>query len=71
MTRDKAQALERELIEQLKAKRLELGISHEKLAQMTGLSRAAISMVESGDRHPTLLTCLRMALALNQAISIR
>ncbi len=68
MNRVKAQAHETALIQQLKAIRLERGLSHERLAQMTGLSRAAISLVESGERHPTLLTCLRIAQALNITI---
>lgn len=36
-----------------------------RLAEMTGLSRAAISFIESGKRNPTLVTCLKIAKALD------
>lgn len=44
--------------------RKEQGLSHEALAQATGLSRPAISFIEAGKRQPTLLTCAKMADAL-------
>ena len=71
MTRKQALILEHEVLEALKAKRLEMGISHDKLAQLTGLSRAAISMIESGQRHPTLLTCFRIAVALEAGHTLK
>lgn len=53
------------VVEELKKARKTLGLSHEALAKKTGISRAGISFIESGKRIPTLLTCLKMAKALN------
>lgn len=53
------------VVEELKKARKALGLSHEVLAQKTGISRAGISFIESHKRIPTLLTCLKMAKALN------
>ncbi|MCB1784494.1 MAG: helix-turn-helix transcriptional regulator [Alphaproteobacteria bacterium] len=47
------------------AVRKERGVSHDKLAEMTGLSRATISFVENHKRNPTLITCLKIAKALD------
>jgi transcriptional regulator with XRE-family HTH domain len=66
MTRKQALTLEKQAIDALKAMRLEKKISHETLAQESGVSRAAISMIESGQRHPTMLTYFRIKLALEQ-----
>ena len=51
-------------VERLKARRLEIGMSHEKLASAAGLNRSAISLIESRKRQPTLLTCIKIAKAL-------
>lgn len=52
------------IIAALKEERLKQNISHDTLAELTGLSRPAISFIESGKRNPTLLTCLKIARAL-------
>ena len=41
------------------------GLSHEAVAQKAGVTRPAISHIESGKRKPTLLVCLRIAKALD------
>lgn len=43
-------------------------LSHEKLAQKIGLSRPAISLIESKKRMPTILTCLKIAGALGVSL---
>ncbi len=43
--------------------RLQLGMSHQQLADRAGVTRPAISYIESGRRTPTLLTFVRIALA--------
>ena len=43
-------------------------MSHDKLANATGLSRPAISLIESGKRQPTLLTCIKIATALGLSL---
>lgn len=53
------------IIARLKEERLKQNISHEKLAEMTKLHRSTISLIESRKRQPTLLTCFKIAEALN------
>lgn len=48
----------------LRAKRKEVGLSQEKLALDAGLERTFISMMERGQRQPTLTTLLKLAPAL-------
>ncbi|MGE4447462.1 MAG: helix-turn-helix domain-containing protein [Azospira sp.] len=48
----------------LRAKRKEAGLSQEKLALDVGLERTFISMLERGQRQPTLTTLLKIAPAL-------
>ena len=64
MSREKAGEKVDKLIETVHSIRLEKGISHEKLAQMTGLNRATISLTESRKSQPTVLTLIRMTDAL-------
>ena len=54
----------RNIIATLKAERIKQGLSHDRLSEMTGLSRPAISYIEGGKRNPTLLSCLKIAKAL-------
>ena len=53
------------LIDELIRLRKEQGLSHEKLADMTGLHRSTISLIESKKRNPTVITCLKLCKALN------
>lgn len=50
--------------EVLRAKRKEAGLSQEKLALDVGLERTFISMMERGQRQPSLTTLLKLAPAL-------
>lgn len=52
------------LVAEFKKIRKEKGLSHEKIANLAGLTRSAISMIESEQRTPTILTCLKIADAL-------
>ena len=54
-----------DVVAKLKEIRLEQNISHEKLAEKTKLNRSTISLIESRKRQPTLLTCLKIADALD------
>jgi len=45
--------------------RKEKELSHEKLAELAGVNRSTISLLESKKRIPTILTCLKIADALN------
>lgn len=49
--------------------RLKLGISQEKLSELSSIDRTYISNIESGNRNPSLLTIEKLASALK--INIR
>lgn len=57
------------VIEQFKTMRLAQGMSHEVLARKTGVTRPAISHIESGKRKPSLHMSLKLAKALNHNLS--
>jgi len=57
-------SLHESIIDELKKIRLAKGYSHYKIAELTGLNRTAIGHIESKKRNPTLLTCLKIAKAL-------
>jgi transcriptional regulator with XRE-family HTH domain len=59
----------RSVIASLKRVRLARGISQERLAKMAGLSRTAITMMESRQRNPTLFVCHALATALDVPLS--
>lgn len=52
------------IIKALINERKKQGLSHEKLANLAGLHRTAISHIENGRRNPTLITCLKICFAL-------
>lgn len=58
------------LVDELTAARKEQGLSHERLAQKTGLNRSAISLIESKKRIPTILTCFKLARALDVSLAV-
>ncbi len=53
------------MVEELKRARQSLGLSHSELAARAGISRAGLSFIESHKRAPTLLTCLKIARAMD------
>lgn len=57
-------------MDELTAARKEQGLSHERLAQKTGLNRSAISLIESKKRIPTILTCFKLARALDVSLAV-
>jgi transcriptional regulator with XRE-family HTH domain len=63
--RDKSSDIAVEKVaEELKKARKSQGLSHQTLADMTGISRAGISFIESRKRSPSLQNCLKLAKAL-------
>ena len=64
MKQGKTKAIEQAIVAEFGAKRKALGYSYEKLAELTGLHRTSISLVERGKIHPTLAVCLKIAEAL-------
>lgn len=53
----------------LKAARLERGLSHDDLSDMAGIDAATVYRLEAGDRQPRLPTILRLADALGMTAS--
>ncbi len=68
MKHQKAKKTVSKLVAEFKKIRKEKGLSHEKLANLAGLTRSAISMIESEQRTPTILTCLKIAEALEVSL---
>lgn len=52
------------LVACMKELRLQQGLSHEALAKKSGLTRQAIGVIESGQRVPSIATCLKLAKGL-------
>lgn len=48
--------------------RLKKGLSQNRLAEITGLSRGAIQHIEKGIRNPTLMVCHAIASAMNVSL---
>lgn len=52
------------VIKKLLEKRKEKGLSHESVAEIAGVHRSTISLIETRKREPTLLTLLKISNAL-------
>jgi transcriptional regulator with XRE-family HTH domain len=57
------------VVDEFRAARLEKGWSQEKLAALAGVSRTGVTMIENGERRPTLSFCRRLAKALEINLS--
>lgn len=53
-----------QLVSCMKELRLKQGLSHDALAERSGLTRQSISMIESGRRVPSIASCLKMSKGL-------
>ena len=60
-----------QVAERVAARRQELGLSQQQLAQLTGTTQSAIARLESGARAPRLDTLLRVADALDARLDVR
>lgn len=69
MKKGYSEAILEGLVVELRDVRRGKRISHESLAKTAGVSRAAISHIESGRRRPSLLMCLKVAEALGVPFS--
>lgn len=58
-----------EIVKELVKTRKEKGISHEKLTELSGLSRTAISYIESRKSTPSIITCMKLCKALDVRLS--
>jgi len=66
MKKTREEKIINELVRYLKILRLRSDLSHNKLSLKAGITRPAISQIESGKRMPTLLVCLKIARALGK-----
>jgi DNA-binding XRE family transcriptional regulator len=57
-----------QLIVCMKELRLKQGLSHDTLAQKSGLTRQSIGMIESGKRIPSIASCLKIAKGLGVSL---
>ena len=68
MKNDEAIQLVSRLAACIKRIRLDQGLSHETLAERSGLSRQAISMIERGTRVPSILSCMKVSKGLGTSL---
>ncbi len=64
MSDKKIKYLEEAIIEEFARQRKHLGYSYEKMAELTGLHRTSVSLIERNKIRPTLQACLKLAEAL-------
>ena len=53
----------------IKIARVENDLSQEQLAQVVGVSRQTIGMIESGNYNPSLNLCISICKALNKTLN--
>ena len=58
------QETQEKIIDALVNERKRQELSHEKLGELSGLHRTAISHIENRKRNPTLISCLKISYAL-------
>lgn len=69
MKDDQARIISKAIVQRMKKLRLEMGLSHNELANKAGITRAAISHIENGKRNPSLIMTLKLAHALGIQLS--
>ncbi len=65
----KSQAYSQSVVENLKRIRLERGLSQNQLAKRAGIVRSTLSMLEAGQRNPSLALCHSLADALEVSLA--
>jgi putative transcriptional regulator len=53
----------------MKIARIECDVSQEQLAEMVGVTRQTISLIESGNYNPSLKLCIDICKALNKNLN--
>lgn len=53
----------------MKIARIESDVSQEQLAEMVGVTRQTISLIESSNYNPTLKLCIDICKALNKTLN--
>lgn len=57
------------IVQALIKARKDKGISHEKLSELSGISRTAISYIEARKSTPSITTCMKLCKALEVKLS--
>ena len=52
----------------LKAARLQINLTQEQLAEIVGVNRQTISLIERGNYNPTLKLCLEICYAVHKTL---
>ena len=52
----------------LKAARLQINLTQEQLAEIVGVTRQTISLIERGNYNPTLKLCLEICYAVHKTL---
>ena len=52
----------------LKAARLQINLTQEQLAEIVGVTRQTISLIERGNYNPTLKLCLEICYAVHKSL---
>jgi len=65
-----AEAIVHNLTKLFAEERKRQGLSHQTLADLSGLHRSTISLIETGKRIPTILVCLKLAMALGLELDL-
>ena len=66
---ERAEAVSRKVIEELRRLQMEKGLSYQKLAELSGVDRSYIGLLTKGKRRPTLEVTIRLAWALDTTLS--
>lgn len=53
----------------MKIARIEAEVSQERLAEIVGVTRQTINLIESGNYNPSLKLCLEICRALNKTLN--
>lgn len=68
MKNDEVSKIVDQLVVCMKELRLKQGLSHDTLAERSGLTRQSISMIESGRRIPSITSCLKVSKGLGMTL---
>ena len=66
---EKSLKFSRAVVSAIQTARKSQGVSQQRLAEMAGVSRSAVTMIENGARNPTLFVCHALAEALDLDLS--
>lgn len=57
------------IIDEIAKKRKDVGLSHQKLAELAQIDRSTVSLIENKKRNPSFLIILKLCRALNISLA--